>query len=40
MESSQLLLSKVKAGVQNLFSSVDNIIEAENKEEVKKAKMT
>ena len=39
MESSQLLLSKVKVGVQNLFSSVDNVIEAENKEEVKKAEM-
>lgn len=40
MENSQLLLSKVKDGVQNPFSSVDNIIEAENKkEEVKKAKM-
>ena len=33
MESSQLLLSKVKVGVQNPFSSVDNVIEAENREE-------
>ena len=34
MENSQLLLSKVKDGVQNPFSSVDNAIEAENKKEV------
>ena len=38
MENSQRLLSKVKDGVQNPFSSVDNAIEAENKKEVKKAK--
>ena len=34
-KNSQLLLSKVKDGVQNPFSSVDNAIEAENKKEVK-----
>ena len=35
MESSQLLLSKAKVGEKkkNTFSSVDNIIEAENREE-------
>ena len=42
MESSKLLLSKAKVGEKkkkNTFSSVDNIIEAENREEqeVKKA---